>query len=92
MVYSGVLPAVGKIFGTSPLPFTLMITSLGFGVGSLLVGVILKLTPAEFVDKFSKLELDENGSLEGTDIISRTFNKISEQFKRGETEKLIDSK
>jgi hypothetical protein len=41
----------GKIFRTTPLPFTLFITSVAFGVGTLIVGVLLKTTPEAWLDK-----------------------------------------
>lgn len=42
---------VGKIFGTTPLTFPMFVTSVAFGAGSLLIAVIMKATPEEWVDK-----------------------------------------
>lgn len=42
---------VGKIFDTTPMSFTMAMVSVAFGVGSLLVALILKATPEEWADK-----------------------------------------
>jgi len=94
IIYVGGLGSIGatvaKLFVTTTIPFSMMLTSIGFGVGSLLVAVILKATPEHMIEKFTKFELDETGSLEGTDIISKTVIKIQDSLKRGDTEKLLD--
>lgn len=51
----------GVIFRTTPLSFIMFFTSLCFGAGSLLVGILLKTTPEAWVDKI-KIELDEEGT------------------------------
>jgi hypothetical protein len=43
--FAGVIPIVGKIFRTTPLPFSMILTSVLLGAGSLLVSIILKATP-----------------------------------------------
>lgn len=80
----------GSIFRTTPLPFSMILTSVLLGAGSLLVAVILKATPQEWLEKI-KIELNEEGVEDGTDIISRVHEKISCSFKRSETERLLDS-
>lgn len=80
----------GKIFRTTPLPFSMILASFLFGAGSLLVGALLKATPVEWLEKI-KIELNEEGVEEGTDIISRVHEKISGSLKRSETERLLDS-
>jgi len=79
----------GKIFRTTMLPFDMYMASIAFGVGSLLVGVLLKATKEEWVDKI-KFELDEEGANEGTDIISKVQQKVLGSLKRSETERLLD--
>jgi magnesium-transporting ATPase (P-type) len=81
----------GKLFRTTPLPFSMVLASVLFGAGSLLVSVILKATPENFAEKF-KIELDENGLQEGQDIISKVHKKIKGSLERSETERLLDSK
>ena len=80
----------GTIFRTTPLNATMFFTTIAFGAGSLLVGVILKATPESWVEKI-KLELDEEGLNEGTDIISKVQNKVMGSLKKSETERLLDS-
>jgi hypothetical protein len=80
----------GKIFRTTPIGFTLQMASIAFGVGTWIVGAALKKTPEEWVDKI-KIELNEEGVEEGSDIISKVHEKIKGSFRRSETERLLDS-
>lgn len=79
----------GKIFRTTMIPFEMYMTSIAFGVGSLVVAALLKTTKEEWVDKI-KFELDEEGANEGTDIISKVHQKVMGSLKRSETERLLD--
>jgi len=88
--FAGVIPIVGKIFRTTPLPFSMILTSVLLGAGSLLVSIILKATPEQWVDKI-KIELNEDGQKEGSDFLSSVSSKIQGSFKRSETERLLDS-
>lgn len=54
---------VGTIFGTTPLPLSMIIASLSFGVGSLIIGAILKATPDTWLDKI-KVRLNEEQGAE----------------------------
>jgi len=78
-----------NVFRTTPLSFGMVLSSVLFGVGSLIVGAILKATPKEWVEKI-KIELNEDGVQEGTDLISKVYEKISGSMKRSETERLLD--
>jgi len=80
----------GKIFRTTPLPFSMILASFIFGAGSLLVGAGLKATPTQWLDKIN-IQLNEEGIDEGQDLITRVHEKISGSLKRSETERLLDS-
>jgi len=80
----------GVIFRTTPLPFVMFLTSVLIGAGSLLVGVIIKTTPADLMDKVP-IKINEDNVPEGQDFISKVQGKISGNLKRSETERLLDS-
>jgi len=69
---------------------TFQIISLSFGVGSWIVGAVLKKTPEEWVDRI-KINLNEEGVEEGDDVVTKVYEKIKGSFKRSETERLLDS-
>jgi len=81
----------GQLFRTTPLPFSMVLASVLFGAGSLLVAVILKTIPEQHVEKIT-FELDETGVREGEDIISRVYRKIKGSLERSETERLLEQK
>jgi len=45
----------GVIFQTSPIPFSMHITAFVLGVGSLLVGLIVKFTPFRYTEKLPEI-------------------------------------
>lgn len=80
---------LGKITRTTYLPFPMVIATLSFGVGALLWAAIIKATPEKWLDKLD-ISLNEDGVLKGNDIISRLQEKLSANFRRSETERLLD--
>jgi magnesium-transporting ATPase (P-type) len=77
------------VFRTTPLPFTMVLASVLFGCGSLIVASIFKATPPAWLEKI-KVEVDEDGVKVSEDFISKCHSKISGGLKRSETERLLD--
>lgn len=69
----------------------MIIGSLSFGVGSLIVGAILKATPERWLDKIKVRLNEEQGGEDEQDIISIMHGKVVGSLKRSETERLLDS-
>jgi hypothetical protein len=67
------------------------IATISFGVGTLIIGALLKLTPEKWLEKLD-FSLNEDGVKTGTDFITRVQDKITVNFKRTETERLLDSR
>lgn len=86
----GMVTFGGVLFRTTPLSFSMILTSVLLGAGSLLVAAIVKATPEHLVQKLT-FELDEHGLREGTDFISVAFSKVKTNLQRSETERLLDS-
>jgi len=83
-------PLTGIIFRTTPLPWTMVITAFSFGIGTLLVAPLVKLTPERWLLHI-KLQLQEDPVDNSDDLISRVHQKVTSQFKKSETERLLDS-
>ena len=81
----------GKIFYTDSLSMAQHITALCLGLGSWAVAAAVKATPVEWLDKI-KFQLNEDGSTENMDYISKMHARFSGQLQRSQTEKLLDSK
>jgi len=63
--------------------------SIAFGAGSLLISVILKATPEEWADKI-KFQMNEEGTPDQDDIISRFYNKVfGHKNKQNDNEKSL---
>jgi hypothetical protein len=54
----------------------MQITAISFGVGSLIIGAILKATPPEWVEKIPVV-INEEASEEGDDILSKMHKRVS---------------
>ena len=68
------------VFTTTPLTLGMHITAVCLGLGSLLVGVGVKFTPPEYLDKIPKMkeELKDNFLLAKLEKVSDDFKKASE--------------
>lgn len=78
----------GEIFRTTPLPTAMFWTSIVAGLGSLLVGVILKATPERWVEKI-KMTLDEEGIPDEKGVFAR-FQRWIMGGVKNENERLLD--
>lgn len=66
----------GVIFRTASLPLSMHITAISLGVGTWIVGAILKATPEPWVEKIPVLINEEQGD-EGEDIISKMHKRVA---------------
>lgn len=61
-----------------------------FGVGSLIVGALLKYIPVEHSPKFA-LNFNEAEGAEGNDVVSRMTSRFTNPIQKSETMRLLDS-
>jgi Ca2+ transporting ATPase len=77
------------IFRTTPLNIFVLLSSIGFGVGCLLVGLALKAVKQEHVDKIPEL-INENAN-DKDDYFAQMQKKMNGKGQKDQLERLLDS-
>lgn len=67
----------GYVFTTTPLTLKMHLAALGFGIGSLVIGALMKFTPVEWAENLPKIkEVEGENTLKAK--FQRRFKTLSE--------------